>query len=85
MANYKITNIEYDIGFEDVADMIFEYLEDCTHEEIEQAAADQIAYVKRGLPKEMVLEADNLENICDIISDKTGFLVNSCECEKISD
>ena len=87
---YKVTNISYYIGHEDVSDDLDEedfalrsdYIEECDN---------RIAEIEESLPTEMIVEvpddpdADLDDEIMEIISDKTGWLVNGFDYEEVDE
>ena len=78
----KATNIQYDIGFEDVADMLdvdTEFILRC--EEIEDKVSEKVEAIEATLPSELVVDVESVEDVADAISDETGFLVKSFNTE----
>ena len=87
---YKITNIRYYIGHEDVADEFDEedfalrsdYIEECDN---------RIAEIEENLPTEMIVELpddpdiDLDDEITEAISDKTGWLVSGYDYEEVEE
>lgn len=87
---YKVTNISYYIGHEDVSDDLDEedfalrsdYIEECDN---------RIAEIEESLPAEMIVEVpddpdiDLDDEIMDAISDKTGWLVNGFDYEEVAE
>jgi len=94
---YKVTNISYYIGHEDVSDDLDEedfalrsdYIEECDN---------RIAEIEESLPTEMIVDVsddpdsfmrvfniDLRDEIMDAISDKTGWLVNGFDYEEVAE
>lgn len=88
---YKVTNINYNIEPEDVADEFDEddfalrsdYIAECEK---------RIEEIEENLPSEMTVEIDDEtdaddvdDEISDIISDKTGWLVSGFNFEKVEE
>ena len=88
---YKVTNINYNIEPEDMADEFDEddfalrsdYIAECEK---------RIEEIEENLPSEMTVEIDDKtdaddvdDEISDIISDKTGWLVSGFNFEKVEE
>lgn len=84
---YRVYNIEYSIDEDDCGLDEDDY--DCEQDYID-ACADKIAEIENGLPTELYLEVDEWttadmldDELCELISEQTGWLVNTFDYEKI--
>lgn len=72
MMRIKVTDIDWCVEEEDVYEMF-----DC--EPTDEQVEEKILEIKNALPKEAVVEVDDLDEIADALSDEFGWLVNDFE------
>lgn len=88
MNKYRAYNIIFDITEADVADLVGDEYGYPLYSDYEKACEDKIREIEGELPSEMILEIEDDgrdidEQLCDMITNQTGYLVDQFCFEEV--